>query len=172
MSSGRVTVFPSVEKASQLGRMKEKHSWCLVVVRVTALLSVDEEGWIVVGVSRMPYWHHRSKTRGSQLEYAFDFRKEASAAAREGQRSRRKVERLLGSGSPLGLEANSWITGSSIMRVVRRRGCMRARLVSMFAPKEWPMPIIGRGISARKVLTIWRRSRAWSSHDAGCWVGC
>lgn len=49
----------------------------------------------------------------------------------------------------------------------RRRGCIKERLQSMLAPRECPMPIRGIGISERKWLTMCRRSRAWSFHDAG-----
>jgi hypothetical protein len=36
----------------------------------------------------------------------------------------------------------------------------------MVPPKEWPMPIRGRGIEERKWLVKWRRSRAWSNHES------
>jgi hypothetical protein len=39
---------------------------------------------------------------------------------------------------------------------VKRRGCMRATFVRAFAPKEWPMAMMGRGM--RKVLMRWRMS--------------
>lgn len=51
-------------------------------------------------------------------------RRDASAAAREGQRSRRKVEgrAMLGPGG-----CSRAMTGSMRMRVERRRGCMAER---------------------------------------------
>jgi hypothetical protein len=50
------------------------------------------------------------------------------------------------------------MTGSSMTMPVKRRGCMRATFVRAFAPKEWPMAMMGRGM--RKVLMTWRMSRA------------
>lgn len=38
--------------------------------------------------------------------------------------------------------------------------------MSMFPPKEWPIPIRGRGMELRNVFIMWRRSRVWSSQDA------
>lgn len=57
-------------------------------------------------------------------------------------------------------------TGSRAMMEVSRRGCTSDRLIRTLAPKEWAMPIIGRGMEERKVLTAWSRSRAWSSQEA------
>jgi hypothetical protein len=36
----------------------------------------------------------------------------------------------------------------------------------MLPPSEWPIPTKGMGISRRKWLIMWRRSRGWSIHDA------
>lgn len=54
------------------------------------------------------------------------------------------------------------------MSVEKSRGCMKERLQSVLAPKECPIPTMGRGIEARKWLIMWRRSRGWSLHAAGC----
>jgi hypothetical protein len=44
------------------------------------------------------------------------------------------------------------------------------RGIELTAPRECPIPINGMGIEDRKVLIIWRRSRAWSFHDANVHV--
>jgi hypothetical protein len=57
-----------------------------------------------------------------------------------------------------GAPAKRAMTGSSMMKPVKRRGCMRATFVRAFAPKEWPMAMRGRG--GRMVLMRWAMSRA------------
>ena len=100
--------------------------------------------------------------------------KDAAARAREGQRSRRKVEERVKEESScdwfdwLGGVIAVAITGSMRMREVRRRGWMRANWVlRMFCsagvgcllgnvayrwlpPMLWPIPTKGRGMSVRK----------------------
>lgn len=50
---------------------------------------------------------------------------------------------------------------------VRGVGGGVGRAYSCSQPRLWPMPMMGRGISSRKWLTRWIRSRLWSCDDAG-----
>ncbi len=59
------------------------------------------------------------------------------------------------------------IIGSMSTRVVNRPGLRSERTASCDAPIEWPMPIMGWRMEERKVLIMWRRSRAWDQEHTG-----
>ena len=63
--SGRRSFSPVLSNAGHVGLTKVKTSWCFDVVRVTSAFP-PLSGYVRVGMDVMPYWHHASRTLGSQ----------------------------------------------------------------------------------------------------------